>query len=168
MNIIHALLYVSECFLSIGTWKVTTVFQNSINIFWLPFQQPISSLHSIEYCTITIIFTISSPPLNITQSCWTLCDPMDCSSPGSSVHGISQAGILEWVSISFSRGSSRPRDRTQVSCIAGRLYRLSHQGSPRMIFITIIFSIIITVIIISASLHVGKGSLTSWGSLLSL
>ena len=93
---------------------------------------------------------------------------MDCSSPGSSVHEISQAGILEWVAISFSRGSSRPRDRTQVSCIAGGLYRLSHQGSPRTIFITIIFSIIITIIIISASLHVGKGSLTSWGSLLSL
>ena len=55
----------------------------------------------------------------------TLCDPMDCSLPGSFVHGISQARILEWVAISFSRGSSRPRDRTYVSCVAGRL-RLSH------------------------------------------
>ena len=44
---------------------------------------------------------------------------MDCSSPGSSVHGISQARILEWVAILFSRGSSRPRDQTQVCCIAG-------------------------------------------------
>ena len=50
-----------------------------------------------------------------TQSCLTLCDPVDCSPPGSSVHGILQARILEWVAISFSRGSSRPRDRTQVS-----------------------------------------------------
>ena len=49
------------------------------------------------------------------QSCLTLCDPMDCSSPGSSIHGILQARILEWVAIPFSRGSSRPRDRTQVS-----------------------------------------------------
>ena len=45
---------------------------------------------------------------------------MDCSPPGSSVPGILQARILEWVAIPFSRGSSRPRDRTQVSCIAGR------------------------------------------------
>ena len=49
-----------------------------------------------------------------------LCDPMDYTPPGSSLHGILQARILEWVAISFSRGSSRPRDRTQVSCIAGR------------------------------------------------
>ena len=48
----------------------------------------------------------------------TLCDPVDCSPSGSSVHGILQARVLEWVAISFSRGSSRPRDRTQVSRIA--------------------------------------------------
>ena len=51
------------------------------------------------------------------QSCSTLCDPMDCSSPGSSVHGILQAKILKWVAIPFSKGSSQPRDRTQVSCV---------------------------------------------------
>ena len=45
----------------------------------------------------------------VAQSCLTLCDPMDCSLPGSTLHGILQAGILEWVAISFSRGSSRPR-----------------------------------------------------------
>ena len=58
------------------------------------------------------------------QSCPTLCDPMDCSPPGSSVRGIFQAGILEWVAISFSRGSSRPRDRTQVSRTAGRHFTI--------------------------------------------
>ena len=47
---------------------------------------------------------------------------MDCSSPGSSVHEIFQAMILEWVAISFSRGSSQPRDGTQVSCTAGRFF----------------------------------------------
>ena len=68
----------------------------------------------------------------VTQSCPTLCDPMDCSLPGSSVHGIFQARILEWAAISFSKGSSQPRDQTQVSCIVGRcFYHLSHQGSPR-------------------------------------
>ena len=60
----------------------------------------------------------------VAQLCLTLCDPMDCSLPGSSVHGILQARILEWVAISFSRGSSRPRDWTQVSRIAGRLFNL--------------------------------------------
>ena len=51
-----------------------------------------------------------------------LCDPMDCSLPGSSVHGIFQARILEWVAISFSRRSSRPRDWTRVSHIVGRRF----------------------------------------------
>ena len=59
---------------------------------------------------------------SVAQSCPTLCDPMDCSPPGSLVHGIFQAWILEWVAISFSRGSSRPRDQTWVSCIVGRRF----------------------------------------------
>ena len=50
------------------------------------------------------------------------CDPMVCSLPGSSVHGILQARILEWVAISFSRGSSQSRNQTHVSCIAGRFF----------------------------------------------
>ena len=54
--------------------------------------------------------------------CPTLCDPMDYSPPGSSVHGIFQAWILEWVAISFSRGSFGPRDRTQVSPVVGRRF----------------------------------------------
>ena len=52
----------------------------------------------------------------------TLCDPMDCSLPGFSVHGLFQSGTLEWVAISFSRGSSPPRDWTWISCIAGRFF----------------------------------------------
>ena len=48
----------------------------------------------------------------------TLCDPMDCSLPDSSVHGISQATILEWVVIASSRGSSRSRDQTRISCVS--------------------------------------------------
>ena len=57
----------------------------------------------------------------VTKSCPTLCDPMDCSLPGSSVHGIFQARILEWVAISFSRGSSQPRDQTHDCCIGRRI-----------------------------------------------
>ena len=56
--------------------------------------------------------------------CPTLCDPMDCSLPGSSVHGILQARILERVAISSSRRSSQPRDWTQVSCSAGRFFTI--------------------------------------------
>ena len=58
----------------------------------------------------------------VAQSCLTLCDPMDRSLSGSSVHGIFQARVLEWIAISFSRRSSHPRNRTQVSCIAGRRF----------------------------------------------
>ena len=60
----------------------------------------------------------------LTQLCLTLWDPMACSPPGSSVHGILQVRILEWAAISFSRGPSPPRDWTQVSCIAGRFFTI--------------------------------------------
>ena len=60
--------------------------------------------------------------VKITQSCLTFCDPMDCSPPGSSVHSILQTIILEWVTVPFSRGSSQPRDRTQVSWTAGGFF----------------------------------------------
>ena len=62
--------------------------------------------------------------VNVAQSCPTLCNPMDCSLPGFSVHGIFQARILEWGAITFSRGSSRPRDRTWVSSIGDRCFNL--------------------------------------------
>ena len=55
--------------------------------------------------------------VKVTQSCLTLCDPMD-----HIVHGILPAGILEWVAFPFARGSSQPRDQTQVSHIAGRFF----------------------------------------------
>ena len=60
----------------------------------------------------------------VTQWCWILCNPIDCSPPGSSVHGILQARILEWVAISFCSWSSQSRNRTQVSSLAGRFYTL--------------------------------------------
>ena len=55
--------------------------------------------------------------VKVAQSCPTLCDPMDCT-----VHGILQARRLEWVAFPFSRGSSQPRDRTEVSRMAGRFF----------------------------------------------
>ena len=67
------------------------------------------------------------------QSCSTLCNPMDCSPPVSSVHGILQARILEWVAKPSSRGSSQPRDQTHisyVSCIAGGFFTTEPPGKP--------------------------------------
>ena len=68
------------------------------------------------------------------QSCSTLCNPMDCGPPGSSVHGILLARILEWIAMPSSRGSSQPRDRIHISFISciGRwvLYHYHHLVSP--------------------------------------
>ena len=68
----------------------------------------------------------------VAQSCQTLCDPIDWSSPGSSVHDIIQARILKWVAISFSRGTSHPRDQTHASCITGRSLPSEPPGKPTM------------------------------------
>ena len=62
--------------------------------------------------------------VKVAQSCPTLCEPLDSSLPGSSVHRILQARILEWIAISFSRGSSRSRNWTQVPCIVGRFFTI--------------------------------------------
>ena len=77
----------------------------------------------------------------VAQSCLTPCDPVDCSPPGSSGHGILQARTLEWVAILLFRGSSRPRDQTWVSCINRQiLYSLSHQGSPLLLIFFLQYS----------------------------
>ena len=60
----------------------------------------------------------------VIQSCLTLCDPMDCSPLGTSVYGVTSGKNTEWVAMPFSRGSSQPRDWTQVSCTAGRFFAI--------------------------------------------
>ena len=62
--------------------------------------------------TVVCMFIKVEVKVLVAQLCLTLCDPMDCSPPGSSAHGILQARVLEWVAIPFSRGSSQPRDRS--------------------------------------------------------
>ena len=79
------------------------------------------------------------------QSYLTLCNPMDYSPPGSSVHGILPARILEWVAISFSRGSSQPRDRTQVSCIADRCFILWATREAKQYFQCFIIFLLIVI-----------------------
>ena len=78
---------------------------------------------------------------SVAKLCLTLCNPMDCSRPGSSVHGISQARILEWVVISLSKGSSQPRGWTRVSC-TGRwiLYRWTTREAPGIFILLILFT----------------------------
>ena len=79
---------------------------------------------------------------SVTQSYPTLCDPMDCSLPGSSVHEILQARILEWVAISFCRGSSQPRDWSWVSCTTGRFFTnwATREAQHRLEFNSLSFS----------------------------
>ena len=72
--------------------------------------------------------------ITFTELCPALCDPMDYSPPGSSVHGIFQARIQEWVAIPFSRRSSRPRDWTQVSCIVGRFFTIEATREAHSLF----------------------------------
>ena len=73
--------------------------------------------------------------MQVTQSCPTLCDPMDCTLPGSSVHGILQSRILEWVAIAFSRGIFLIKVLNPgLLCCRQIPYHLSHQGSQRIIF----------------------------------
>ena len=81
------------------------------NSLWKPRWNRISKLK--------IIFETES---EVAQSCLTLCNPMDCSLPGFSIHGIFQERVLKWVAISFSRRSSWPKDWTWVSCIVGRCF----------------------------------------------
>ena len=77
----------------------------------------------------------------VAQSCPSPSDPMDCSPPGSSVHGIFQASVLEWVVMPSSSGSSQPRDRTHVSCMAGRFFTAEPPGEAHFIYNSVYFSI---------------------------
>ena len=76
------------------------------------------------YLKLKMLYFILCVKVSVAQSCLTLCDPMDWGLPGSSVHGILQKTILEWVAIPFSRVASWPRDWTQISCIAGKFFTL--------------------------------------------
>ena len=76
------------------------------------------------------IYYESESESEVAQSYSTLCNPIDCSLPGSSVHGIFQAIVLEWIAISFSSGSSRRRDRTRVSCIVDRRFTVWATYTP--------------------------------------
>ena len=97
------------------------------------------------------------------------CDPMDCSLPGSSVYGIPQAKILEWVAISSSRGSSQPRDQIHVSwgsCIVGGFSSAEPPGNPQGIWLSYMKEkkVIVIMGIYSGSSVLGRSAYETWGS----
>ena len=98
----------------------TTSIYSSLNSDW---KQKKVCTKSLQSCPLFVtLWTVAvCVRVLVAQSCLTLWDPMDYSPPGS-VHGILQAKILKWVAIPFSRGFSRPRDQTRVSCITGRFF----------------------------------------------
>ena len=108
-----------------GTWWATVhgVAKSWTQLSDIIFTINVASWKRYWFFIIIIIIILIDVCL-VTQSCLTLCEPMDCSPPGFSVHGILQARILEWVVIHFSKGSSQLRDQTQVSRVAGRFFTI--------------------------------------------
>ena len=93
-------------------------------VYWCKLPLPLSYKNTLHLEHTQISQDSEKVELLVTQLCPTLCNPIDCSPPGSSVHEIIQARIRDWAVIPFSRGSSQSRNRTQVSCIADRLFTI--------------------------------------------
>ena len=105
-----------------------------IAVFWMHLSGFIFKVFALTVPSVWNVLPPDTCCAKLLQLCLTLFNSVDCSLPGSSVHGTFQARILEWVAISFSRGSSRSRNQTRISYIAciGRqvLYHECHLGSP--------------------------------------
>ena len=116
--------------------------ENAVIVFWMEI---------ITFFFFLLTASPSFPSRSVTQSCPALCDSTDCGLPRSSVDGILQARILEWVAIPFSRRSLQPRDGTRISCIGRQiLNHLNHQGSP--VFLHVLLFITETVPCIKISI----------------
>ena len=119
---------VHACVLGVPTFQqhLTAGLGNPWNALCLASETPYShgSPLNVGFAWTSELSLFSLLKVQVTQSCLTPSDPMDCSPPDSSVRGVLQARILEWVAIPFSRKSSQPRDRTEVSCIAGRFFTI--------------------------------------------
>ena len=102
-----------------GEWEHVDVAFHPFHLFWEPeILLPFSMLLRDPVCVCVCVCVLDA------QSCPTLCDAVDCSPPGSSVHGILQAGVLDWVAMPLSKGSFCLWDRTWVSHIAGRFFTI--------------------------------------------
>ena len=120
-------MHFNLCGLTGSDYGETNTFLITDDIFFFVFSPDCIFFLTSEdffYDLYLICGIVSNLMCEVAQLYPTLCNPMDCSLPGSSVHGILQARILEWVTISFSKGSSWPRDRIRVSCIGGRRLNL--------------------------------------------
>ena len=100
-------------YMSIGRWMDTEIVVHVYNGILLRYKK--DAFESVLMRWVKV---------NVAQSCPTLCNPMIA-------HGILQARILEWIAIPFSRGSSQPKDQTQVPCIAGRFLPAESRGKPK-------------------------------------
>ena len=121
-NIWKLMMYfISRICMSWDPWRKSSLFKVS----WLVAE---ADLELADYLTpllasVPLYFCLlSESESEVAQLCPTLCNPMGGTLPGPAIHGIFQARILEWAAVSFSRGSSQPRDRTQVFCIAERCF----------------------------------------------
>ena len=103
---------------------------HSDSLQWQEFKKGRSSFLLVEETSVHIFLKML-----VARLCLTLGDPMDCSLPGSSVHGILQARILEWVAIPFSRVPSWPRDQSPISCTAGRFFTVWAKRETPHIFL---------------------------------
>ena len=109
-----------------------SLFTFQLTFYFLYPQCPSLLIHIIFSLLLSLLWLLMVHAQSL-QLCPTLRDPMDCSLPGSSVHGILQATILQWVAMLSSRGCSRPRDQTHiscVSCIAGGFFITESLGKP--------------------------------------
>ena len=119
-----------------GNWRddsgLELLFENqTISALSVKLSNFVSYLTQLSKHSVTCLpFDLSKVNALVGQLCPTLCDPMDCSPPGSSVHGLLQARVLEWGAISFSRASSWPRGGTLVSCTTGRFFTAEPPGKP--------------------------------------
>ena len=107
-----------------GVWRL----REYIKFFWI---FVIGQLHVWSVHVACSCFSWSGSGGLVSKSCPTLCEPMGCSPPGSSVHGILQARILAWVDLSSSKGSSWPRDGTPISCRAGGFFTIWATGESQ-------------------------------------
>ena len=114
-------------------WQIINIFENIFenllkcsSTYWVKISLYLLKFHPLALTLYWLSMNIKSvkSESEVAQLCLTLCDPMDCSLPGFTVHGIFQARILEWVATAFSKRSSWPRDGNQVSHIAGKCFTL--------------------------------------------
>ena len=130
-TLVGQLLPLVPCILSVSwSWEQTEWSFGVYVLIWIPFHEELGHTYQVwmsDFCRVSLWTGAVYEVVVLKNCCWvaklclTLSDSMKCSLQSSSVHGISQARILEWIAISFSRGPSQPRDQTHVTCFGRRI-----------------------------------------------